>query len=87
MNNLIIRLGRMQEVQDNTTIFKLTQELFPKLTQQYGNISYHYHADILRDYTEPVYEIMELFAENCVSGPYFPGTASITNSTLASAQS
>lgn len=58
MNHLVIRLREIPDILENTTTNVIVTQLLPKLIQSFGDISYHYHRDIFRTYTEPVYDTM-----------------------------
>ena len=84
MNHMVVRLGRNEEVKNNLTLLKRTQELFPKIIQQYGNIAYHYHSEYLIPFVEPFYTMLEDSCTLFETTRFFPGTSDRSNTTLAS---
>lgn len=86
MNTVYLRLRDLPEMRANASVNLTVSELFPKLIQQYGHISYHYHRELFAVWTPEIYSRMtqvgETFA-NATTG-WFPGSAANTAALLAS---
>lgn len=86
MNHTIERLNGIDEIKSNTTITKVTKELFPKLIQQYGVISYPYQNGILQSFTPEVYDLFGNVSTTLSTTGFFPGSVNATSGVLSSMQ-
>lgn len=80
MNHVYLRLRNLPEVKSDSSVNLTVSQLLPKVIQQYGRISYHYHSDIFRSWTPEIHSLVtqvgDSFANSTIG--WFPGTAANT---------
>lgn len=58
MNHVYLRLRNLPEVKSDSSVNLTVSQLLPKVIQQYGRISYHYHSDIFRSWTPEIHSLV-----------------------------